>query len=199
MSGYDLIKTFRISMVHYWHAHQSQIYPTLERMARRGLVRRRTAGRRGGRSKRLYSITQRGERVLVRWLRSPFEAMKVKQASLLRLRFLGRLGIEGARARLLEERATWRRYLAEFRALERRFFGRGRRYRDVNSMFTYFTLRSGITAMQRNVAFCDWALAVLARNRNLFLNRRRTSGRARPRFARVMRRTRSESEAGARH
>lgn len=33
-SGYDLVQAFRISMVHYWHAHPGQIYPTLERMER---------------------------------------------------------------------------------------------------------------------------------------------------------------------
>ena len=41
-SGYDIVKIFDLSMAHYWHAHATQIYPTLERMEKLGLIKRRT-------------------------------------------------------------------------------------------------------------------------------------------------------------
>ena len=63
-SGYDLVQTFRISMVHYWHAHPGQIYPTLERMERDGWIAGREVIQRGRPNKRVYSITAEGRRVL---------------------------------------------------------------------------------------------------------------------------------------
>ena len=32
ITGYDIVKIFDLQMAHYWHAHQGQIYPTLDRM-----------------------------------------------------------------------------------------------------------------------------------------------------------------------
>ena len=171
VSGYDLIKVFRLSMVHYWHAHQGQIYPTLDRMERRGLIRSRDVIQRGRPNKRIFSITPAGERMLMQWLESPFEEMKIKHPSLLRCRFLGHLGGDGARAKLVEERGALQGYLVTFEGLAREFFPRDRRYPDVNSMFMYFTLRDGIDEMQRGIQFCDWAVAEIEQNRHLFAAR----------------------------
>lgn len=177
VSGYDLIRTFRLSMSHYWHAHQGQIYPTLERMERRGLIRSREVVQQGRPNKRAYSMTEAGSRMLMQWLVSPFEGMKLKHAPLLRCRFLGHLGADGARERLVEERAAWESYLRGFRDLERSYFPRERRFANVNGMFTYFTLRHGIGTVERYIEFCDWAIENLDRNRHLFATPRRTGGR----------------------
>ena len=82
-SGYDLVQTFRLSMVHYWHAHPGQIYPTLERMERDGWIAGREVIQRGRPNKRVYSITAEGRRVLLEWLSSPYESLKMKNAPLL--------------------------------------------------------------------------------------------------------------------
>jgi PadR family transcriptional regulator, regulatory protein AphA len=168
ISGYDILKVFRFSMVHYWHAQQGQIYPTLERMECQGLVRSRAVAQRGRPNKRLYTITPDGQHVLVEWLRSPFEGFKLKHPPLLRCRFLGHLGAAGALEKLAEERTAWERQLALFRGIERSHFSGARRYTNVNAMFSYFTLRRGIDWMQENIRWCDWAAAEIARNRHLF-------------------------------
>jgi PadR family transcriptional regulator AphA len=168
ISGYDILKFFRISMVHYWHAQQSQIYPTLERMERAGLVRSRAVVQRGRPNKRLYTITPAGQRMMVEWLASPFEGFKLKDPPLLRCRFLGHLGADGALEKLAEERGAWERQLALFRGIERSYFAGARRYRSVNAMFSYFTLRRGIDWMEENIRWCDWAAAEIGRNRGLF-------------------------------
>ncbi|EDV5156957.1 PadR family transcriptional regulator, partial [Salmonella enterica subsp. enterica] len=38
MTGYDLAKSFHVSVGHVWHAPDSQIYPELKRMLADGLV-----------------------------------------------------------------------------------------------------------------------------------------------------------------
>jgi len=168
VTGYDLVKLFGLSMAHYWHAHHGQIYPTLERMRRRGWIRRRDVIQKRRPNKRLYTITPEGQRHLMEWLQSPFEGLRLKYAPLLRCRFLGHLGAEGARAKFEEERLGWAGYLETYRAIEREIFPRGHGYNDANTMFTYFTLHRGITMMEENIAWCDWAIRKIAEKASLF-------------------------------
>src|SRR5579872_2239436 len=110
-SGYDLVQAFRISMLHYWHAHPGQIYPTLDRMERDGWISGREVIQRGRPNKRVYSITAEGRRVLLEWLRSPYEPFKMKNTALLKSRFFGHLSADGARAKFAEMREAMAAYL----------------------------------------------------------------------------------------
>ena len=168
ISGYDLVKLFDLSMAHYWHAHPTQIYATLDRMEDFGIIRRRKVIQRKRPAKLIYTITPAGERILVEWMESAFEAPKLKHPPLLRCRFLGHLGADGARAALDEERIAWRRHLERYREIEKNYFAGGKAYRDVNTMFTWFTLKRGIDWMEENIRWCDWALAEIEKNRALF-------------------------------
>ncbi len=168
ISGYDILKIFDLSMKHYWHAHPSQIYPTLEQMEEFGLIKRRKVVQRRHPNKSLYTITPAGERMLVEWLEAPFEGLRLKHPPLLRCRFLGHLGADGARAVLEEERLSWVLYLKRYREIEQKYFAGGRAYSDVNTMFTWFTLKRGIDWMEENIRGCDWALEEVERNRALF-------------------------------
>ena len=167
-SGYDIVKIFDLSMAHYWHAHATQIYPTLERMEKLGLIKRRTVVQRRFPTKRLYTITPLGERHLLEWLESPFEGMNLKYAPLLRCRFLGHLGPDGAIAALKEERKSWALHLARYRDIESTYFRQG--YRDVNAMFSRFTLTRGIEWMEENMRWCNWAIREIKANRSLWSN-----------------------------
>jgi len=168
VSGYDIMKIFDLSMTHYWHAHQTQIYPTLDRMEEAGLIKRRNVVQRNRPNKRLYTITPSGERLLIEWLESPFEGINLKHPPLLRCRFLGHLGADGAIAVLKEEQRSWAIHLKRYREIERDYFADGKGYRDVNAMFSRFTLKRGIDWMQENIKWCEWAIGEIDRNRELF-------------------------------
>ena len=167
-SGYDLVQTFRISMVHYWHAHPGQIYPTLERMERDGWIAGREVIQRGRPNKRVYTIAAEGRRVLLEWLQSPYEPFKMKNPPLLKSRFFGHLGADGARAKFAEMRDAMASYLEVLRGYERAFEEHGGPYQDVNQMFVYFTLRRGIEFARSEVESCQWAIAEIDRHRELF-------------------------------
>ncbi len=168
VSGYDLVKLFDISMAHYWHAHPTQIYSTLERMEEFGVIHRRRVTQRKRPNKQVYTITPSGERLLVEWLEGPFEGLRLKHPPLLRCRFLGHLGADGAREVIAEERLSWQLYLKRYREMEQNYFAGDDAYRDVNTMFTWFTLKRGIDWMEENIRWCDWALGEIERNRALF-------------------------------
>jgi PadR family transcriptional regulator AphA len=167
-SGYDLVQTFRLSMVHYWHAHPGQIYPTLDRMEHDGWIAGREVIQRDRPNKRVYSITAEGRRVLLEWLASPYEPFKMKNTALLKTRFLGHLGADGALAKLAEMRAAMTTNLEELRGYERAFDEVGGPYQDLNQMFVYFTLHRGIEFVRSKVEFCDWAMGEIERHRELF-------------------------------
>ncbi|MDO8434505.1 MAG: PadR family transcriptional regulator [Candidatus Binatus sp.] len=168
ISGYDIMKVFDLSMTHYWHAHQGQIYPTLERMVQLGLIAKRDVIQTDRPNKRLYTITPAGERVLVGWLGSPFEGVALKHPPLLRCRFLGHLGADGAIEMLTEEREGWERYLKVYLELERDYFSGNKAHSNVNAMFSWFTLKRGIDWMKENIRWCDWAMDEIEGNRKLF-------------------------------
>ena len=182
ITGYDTLKVFDLSASHFWHAHQGQIYPTLDRMERAGWIKSRKVVQRGRPNKRVYTITPDGERVMLAWLRSPYEHARFKHAPLLRTRFLGHLSADEARAALEAQREAWVRYLDILRDIESSYFDREvggesrdkhtapteRAFDDVNAMFSYFTLRYGIAYTEMNLAWCDESLVTLERNRGLF-------------------------------
>ena len=167
-SGYDISKIFDLSMSHFWHVHPTQIYPTLERMEELGIIKGRQVVQRGRPNKRRYTITPSGERLLVEWLASPFEGFKIKHPPLLRSRFLGNLGPDGARAILEEERTSWANQLKLYLDIEQEYFSDKQGYHNVDAMFSMFTLRRGIDWMVENIRWCDWAISEIERNRELF-------------------------------
>lgn len=75
-SGYEIKQAVELSIRFFWTISQAQIYPSLELLERKRLVRGRSDPR-GRRPRRLYTITGEGERALREWLTAaepiPFE------------------------------------------------------------------------------------------------------------------------------
>jgi DNA-binding PadR family transcriptional regulator len=70
MTGYDLkTRCFDEAVGHLWTADQAQVYRTLERLAKQGLVRSRLVPQRGKPDRRVFTITARGRVDLEAWLR----------------------------------------------------------------------------------------------------------------------------------
>jgi DNA-binding PadR family transcriptional regulator len=66
-SGYDLLQLAKRSVGYVWRPAKSQLYATLERLARDGLVLRRQATA-SPREKQLYAVSRHGRRVFAEWL-----------------------------------------------------------------------------------------------------------------------------------
>ena len=101
MSGYDLSKAFRASVNLFWHAQTSQIYATLDKLERAGLISHQVIVQRDRPSKKLFSHTQDGEQELARWLNEPDGgALLVKSEMLMKVFFSGALPPERTAERL---------------------------------------------------------------------------------------------------
>ena len=68
-SGYDLSKLFQESLSFFWVANQSQIYRELDKMEQLGWVVSSKVEQDARPNKRVYGITQEGDKELIRWLK----------------------------------------------------------------------------------------------------------------------------------
>lgn len=69
--GYELKAAFEQKAGGFWNINYGQIYSTLDRLTREGLVQSETEETDGGRERKVYSITAKGAADLRRWLLQP--------------------------------------------------------------------------------------------------------------------------------
>lgn len=79
-SGYDLKKAFDSSVAHFWPASQSQIYRTLERLTKSGLVEVEVIQQDGVPNRKVYHITETGLLELKEWLATPLPLADWREA-----------------------------------------------------------------------------------------------------------------------
>ena len=84
-SGYAIKKAADGSTQNFWPISLALVYPELARLEGAGLLKRRSDPR-GGRARSAYSITAKGEKALVAWLRSPKVApLQIRDEAMLKL------------------------------------------------------------------------------------------------------------------
>lgn len=120
MTGYDLKKVMDNSTQFFWHAELSQIYPTLKRLEKDGLVDVHVTPQEGKPDRKEYSITGRGREELINWLHEPLDQIPAtKSPVLLKFFFLGALDrrdvLAQFRCQLEIQRAREIRYRQETR------------------------------------------------------------------------------------
>lgn len=178
-SGYDLKKAFDESVRHFWDAELSQIYPTLHRLRRDGLVVASTEPSVRGPDRKVYTRTPAGLDALRAWLSAPPVVENQRIEHLAQLFFLGQAEeVERTRGFLEEIREAFSRRLAGLRAIEAQHTTQGA---DVPEGLTpevlqpYLTLRYGIRRLAATVEWCDESLELLT----ALEERERRGGRAR--------------------
>ena len=107
LSGYDLQKQFAQSVGHVWHAPDSQIYPELRKMEEAGLVEGedQVRGERGRR--RVYHVTDAGNRAFVEWMHAPTDYQRVRDPAHLRAAYLESVSYDQAREFFRGHIAEW--------------------------------------------------------------------------------------------
>ncbi len=118
-SGYDIKKLTDISTRHFWAENYGNLYPTLKRLERDGLVTLERQPGDGKPDRKVYTITDPGREVLGRWLETPAETTPPRNELLLKL-FLGRQApLEVNKAHLERFRAEQDGLIATFEGIER--------------------------------------------------------------------------------
>jgi len=105
-SGYDLKKVFAESTALYWSGNSNQVYPALIRLQNDGLVTSELQHEAGYPAKKVYSITERGDEELTRWVLEPPDLPQTRDTFLTRLAWADRLDdaeLEAMVERYIEE------------------------------------------------------------------------------------------------
>jgi len=122
-SGYDLRKTFAETAMGNYSSSPGAIYPALERLESRRLIRGVVEDTAGLRRRRLYHLTSKGNSELKRWLARPIEqtdVMRGAQDLMLRFSFMDHaLGADAATAFLAKFRSALRTYISGLESYSR--------------------------------------------------------------------------------
>ena len=140
-SGYDLSRAFAGSVVNFWHADQSQVYRTLDRLEADGAISTRVIAQTGRPDRRVHSLTPEGRAELDAWLVSPLEPRLNKDPLLARIFFAARLGHERVDALLEEAERVLRQELETLEAIEFDVV-------DLDTLLKAATLRHGLEGVR---------------------------------------------------
>ena len=91
MSGYDLKKVIAESSAMYWSGNNNQIYRALVQLHEAGLVSYQVQQQESLPAKKIYSITQKGEAELRRWVLSTPEVPEIHSTFLVQLAWADQL------------------------------------------------------------------------------------------------------------
>jgi DNA-binding PadR family transcriptional regulator len=90
-SGYELKQIFDSSMQFYWNATYTQIYNTLSKMHKQGLLTMEIVHQDDRPNKKMYTITDTGRKKLQAWVAHPYKIQKARNAMLVQLTLADRL------------------------------------------------------------------------------------------------------------
>jgi DNA-binding PadR family transcriptional regulator len=156
LSGYELTKRFDRSVAYFWQARSQQIYPELARLEADGLVTGRLVEQVGRPDKRLYRITDAGQRSLRKWVVTPSPPTLVKDEFMVKVYCYGLIDPLAAKAAAATHRELHEQRLAGYRAFER-FLSQDPDGIKDGLFGAYLTLLGGIAVEE---AFTRWSQLV---------------------------------------
>jgi len=86
-TGYDIHKLVKTRMGSFWDIGYSQIYPTLRRLEKEGILTKKVEINEQGQNRKVYSITNEGKNKLKGWLTKPAKPETFKFEVLLKIAF----------------------------------------------------------------------------------------------------------------
>ncbi|MBO4274411.1 PadR family transcriptional regulator [Microbispora triticiradicis] len=155
-SGYDLLKTFEISLANVWPATQSQLYSELTRLDREGLIEVAAEGPRG---RKEYRITGEGLAELRHWLVEEPPTQSRRSDMLLRVFFLDTVTPDQAHGYLERLAAQARREHAALRAVREQIIGQGE---DALRLYGDLALEWGLRLSAAQRDWAEWAAGRIA-------------------------------------
>lgn len=160
MTGYELKKTFDESVQHFWNAELSQIYPTLNKMKKDGLLTMDIKVQENAPTAKVYAITEAGREELLRWLKEPAGLTQHREAFLVKIFFGNQLHREEILTQLedqlqkhIQRRESYSTMLAdecgEYDIPDL----------DHEKRFWDFTLRAGLSYEEAMITWCRETIA----------------------------------------
>jgi len=166
-SGYELKAAFDGSVNHFWPAELSQIYRTLKRLEKAGLLRSRMEPSERGPDRRIYRRTAAGRRALHERLAEDPGFADERLPYISQLFFLHELeDLEATRACVEKVRRKRERQLASYLAIvKERMAAVGGSLDDATDeeFHQYLTLEAGMNVTKARLRWCDDTIKLIDR------------------------------------
>lgn len=156
-TGYELKRVFDGTTRYFWGAELSQIYNTLRRLEREGLLVSRNAPPALGPERRIYSTNAQGRKRLRAWLAQPPQFGQERFTYLAQLFFMNASNDRSRTLRFLADlRVVFRDRLCALRQIEaEQRTPRATKSKMTNEEFhRYLSLRAGIVTMEARLRWC---------------------------------------------
>jgi DNA-binding PadR family transcriptional regulator len=125
LHGYEVKTRYEALFGDAWELNIGQVYTTLQRLERDGLVT--AVGDRGDRGKQRYGLTDAGKTALEEWLHEPAEeTQQLRQDIYLKLLLISRLANGNLEGLLARQRRVYLQRLKDLGEMERRARREGR-------------------------------------------------------------------------
>ncbi|MFJ5263260.1 PadR family transcriptional regulator [Streptomyces sp. NPDC088387] len=164
-SGYELSKSFDVSIANFWPATPQQLYRELERLAQDGLIEARVVRQERRPDKRMFTLTRTGRDELTAFAVAPTRRpTALRDELLIKIQALDD-GDPAVTRELVEERmARARAKLERYGRMRERLLG-GRTeeeyLREADRIGPYLTLMGGIAFEGEYLSWCERVLSVL--------------------------------------
>ena len=150
-SGYEIKQAVELSIRFFWTISPAQIYPSLARLERAGLLRGRDEPQ-GRRRRRLYELTTAGSTTLAEWLRGTEPIpIELRDIGMVKLFFADALTPSEAAGLLTAVRQRSEQRLATLRAIRPEAEAAERQ----GKVYPSLTLELGIAFHQAMVDVCE--------------------------------------------
>lgn len=160
LSGYDIKKIVEMQLQYFWSESYGQIYPALTELESLQLIVHREEG--GAVPRKVYTITELGQKELHRWLKKPVEEEKIRYEVLLKTFLSAADDVETTRQHLLDFKRRQEIHVAALTEYEESL--RAVLENNKEHLFYLLTVLCGKRVFQ---AYCDWceeALKLLENN-----------------------------------
>ena len=163
-SGYDISTRLEDGISCFWQASQQQIYRELGKMEKSCWVVKDTVPQEGKPDKKIYSITEEGQQILVQWCLQPTEPTPIREDLLVRIMDFpyvepGLILQEVQRRKFLHQQ-----WLKQFRD-KQAYYLEHDQFKDEpaspRDRYRYLTLLRGIRFEESWVDWCDEVLEAL--------------------------------------
>lgn len=159
-TGYDLKNTFENSIHFFWNAALPHIYRTLKQMETQGWIVSNVEPGEGKPDRRVYRLTEAGEKEFLRWLSQPPENPEPRLPMLVKVFFARQMPVREFKEHLEKWRAHYagllEKYEKEVAAVIEQYSLRYDASED--ACYWRLTLDYGIRQAKMVIEWCDHAL-----------------------------------------
>lgn len=160
LTGYEIIKMIKGSTNHFWSESEGQIYPALKQCVVDGLATfKEELSKKIKRPKKIYSITAKGKRELIAWLKKEAQPTLARNEFLLKIFFGGNIDIRDSLHHVVHRQKELEFELDSYEKIREDLIKKHKN--SSHLQYWLMTLDYGIRLSKAEIAWCKETVKIL--------------------------------------